>query len=72
MAHCAGGIGPDRHDAMTALIDWAEKGKAPDVIVASKVTDGKVVRTRPLCAYPQVASYRGTGSTDDAANFVCK
>jgi feruloyl esterase len=71
MAHCAGGIGPDRHDAMTALINWVEKGKAPDAIVASKVTDGKVVRTRPLCAYPQVARYSGQGSIDDAANFRC-
>ena len=71
MAHCAGGIGPDRHDAMTALINWVEKGKAPDAIVASKVTDGKVVRTRPLCAYPQVARYSGQGSIDDAASFGC-
>jgi feruloyl esterase len=36
------------------------------------MADGKAVRTRPLCAYPAVATYKGTGSTDDAANFVCK
>jgi hypothetical protein len=71
MTHCAGGIGPDRNDAVTAVIDWVEKGKAPDQIVASKVTNGQVVRTRPLCPYPQVARYKGQGSIDDAANFSC-
>ena len=71
MAHCGGGIGPDRNDAVTAVIDWVEKGKAPDQIVASKVTDGQTVRTRPLCPYPQVARYKGQGSIDDAANFSC-
>jgi feruloyl esterase len=71
MAHCAGGVGPDRHDAVTAVIDWVEKGKAPDTMLASKVVDGKVVRTRPLCPYPQVARYKGQGSIDDASNFSC-
>ena len=71
MAHCGGGIGPDLHDPMTVIIDWVEKGKAPDSIVASKVVNNKVVRTRPLCAYPQVARYSGQGSIDDAANFRC-
>ena len=47
-------------------------GRAPDQIIASHRTDGKVDRTRPLCPYPQVAQYKGTGSTDEAANFVCK
>jgi feruloyl esterase len=71
VAHCGGGVGPDRHDAVTAVIDWVEKGKAPDQLLVSKVTDGKTVRTRPLCPYPQVARYKGTGSTDEAANFSC-
>jgi feruloyl esterase len=71
VAHCGGGNGPDRNDAVTAVIDWVEKNKAPDSLLASKVSDGKVVRTRPLCAYPQVARYRGQGSIDDAANFSC-
>ena len=52
--------------------DQAEGKKAPDSIAASKAQNGATVRTRPLCAYPQVASYKGSGSTDDAANFVCK
>jgi feruloyl esterase len=71
MAHCGGGIGPDRNDAVTAMIDWVEKGKAPESIVASRVVNNQVVRTRPLCPYPQVARYKGQGSIDDAANFQC-
>jgi feruloyl esterase len=71
VAHCGGGVGPDRHDAVTAVIDWVEKGKAPDQLLVSKVTNGQVVRTRPLCPYPQVARYKGQGSIDDAANFSC-
>jgi feruloyl esterase len=71
MAHCGGGIGPDRHDSVTAIVDWVEKGKAPDSMVASRIVDKQVVRTRPWCAYPQVARYSGQGSIDDAANFRC-
>jgi hypothetical protein len=71
MGHCGGGIGPDRHDGMTAMIDWVEKGKAPDAMIASRVVDKQVVRTRPLCPYPQVARYSGQGSIDEAANFKC-
>ena len=71
MAHCGGGIGPDRNDSMTAMIDWVENSKAPDSIVASRVVNNQVVRTRPLCPYPQVARYSGQGSIDDAANFHC-
>ena len=71
VAHCGGGIGPDRVDAVTAVIDWVEKNKAPDSLLASKVTNGTVVRTRPLCPYPQVARYKGQGSIDEAANFSC-
>ncbi len=71
MGHCGGGTGPDRHDAMTAMIDWVEKGEAPVSMLATKVVDKQVVRTRPLCVYPQVARYTGQGSIDDAANFRC-
>jgi feruloyl esterase len=71
MAPCCGGIGPDRHDPETAMINWVEKDKAPHSMVASRVVDNKVVRTRPLCAYPQVARYSGAGSIDEAANFRC-
>lgn len=71
MAHCRGGEGPNVFDKVVALEQWVEKGKAPDSIVASHLTKGKVDRTRPLCPYPQVAVYTGTGSIDDAANFRC-
>ena len=59
-------------DELTALEQWVEQKKAPERLVASHLTNGAVDRTRPLCPYPQVAVYQGTGSTDDAANFVCK
>ena len=55
-----------------ALEPWVEQGKAPDAIIASHSRDGKVDRTRPLCPYPQLATYKGSGSIDDAANFVCR
>ncbi len=68
MGHCGSGEGPNRFEKVTALEQWVEQGKAPAQIVASS-PDGK--RTRPLCPYPQVAKYKGSGSTDDAANFTC-
>ena len=72
MGHCRGGDGAtDTFDAVAALDAWVETGQAPAQILATSVTDGAVTRSRPLCPYPQVASYRGTGSTDEAANFVC-
>ena len=48
-----------------------EKGTAPERMIASKVANNVTERTRPLCPYPQIARWKGTGSTDDAANFVC-
>ena len=71
MFHCQGGLGTDTFDAATALVNWVESGKAPDQILASRVVADKVERTRPLCPYPQVARYKGTGSIDEAANFSC-
>jgi len=71
MGHCRGGPGPDEFDALTALEDWVEHGVAPESMIASKTIAGEVVRTRPLCVYPQVARYQGSGSTDAAANFSC-
>jgi feruloyl esterase len=72
MGHCGGGDGTSTFDMVSALDQWVVQGKAPDQILASKVASGAVVRTRPLCPYPQVATYKGSGSTDDAANFSCK
>ena len=72
MGHCGGGEGPNVFDKVGALEQWVEAGKAPEVMIASHLTDGKVDRTRPLCPYPQTAQYKGSGSTDDARNFVCR
>ena len=68
----AGERGRTTSTKLTALEQWVENGKAPDMIPASHTRDGKVDRTCPLCPYPQVASYKGSGSIDDASNFVCK
>ena len=72
MFHCGGGVGTDRFDAMTPLINWVERGIAPAAIPAAKVHSNRIVRTRPLCPYPQVALYSGTGSIEDAGNFTCR
>ena len=72
MAHCGGGEGPNDFDKVAPLEQWVEKGKAPDQIIASHSKGGAVDRTRPLCPYPQIATYKGAGSIDEAANFVCK
>ena len=71
MQHCTGGPGTPRFDALGALEQWVEQNKAPELILAGHATNGLIDRTRPLCAYPQEAKYKGSGSTDDAANFVC-
>lgn len=71
--HCSGGPGPDTVDWPATLADWVENGKAPDRVIARKAAAGGAgSRTRPLCPYPQHAEYTGAGSTDDAANFVCR
>jgi feruloyl esterase len=71
--HCSRGPGPDTVDWPAAIVDWVENGKAPDQVIARKLAaSGTVSRTRPLCPYPQNAEYMGSGSTHDAANFVCR
>ena len=72
MYHSWGGDGPNTFDPLSAMEQWVEHRKAPDRMVASRWTNGKVDRTRPLCPYPQVAQYTGAGSTDVADNFICQ
>jgi feruloyl esterase len=72
MAHCGGGPGPNQVNWMAVLERWRESGIAPDQVMASRVGDNRVNMTRPICPYPQTAQYRGVGSTNDAANFVCR
>src|SRR6185436_18067453 len=72
MGHCGGGNGTSTFDMVSALDAWTDRAQAPARINASRVRDGKADRTRPLCAWPQTARYKGSGSIDDEANFVCK
>jgi feruloyl esterase len=74
MFHCSGGPGPNTFDALTPLINWVEGGVAPQTITATKFvndTPPAVQMTRPLCVFPKVAKYTGSGSTSIAANFAC-
>jgi pimeloyl-ACP methyl ester carboxylesterase len=70
MNHCGGGPAAlDKFDMLGAVVDWVENGKAPDSVVATgKPFPG---RTRPLCAYPKHAQYKGQGNSEDAASFEC-
>ena len=72
VAHCGGGTGPNPVNSFDYVVNWVENDVAPDVILATQVLPGVGTRTRPLCPYPYVAEWTGSGSTDDAANFVCK
>jgi hypothetical protein len=70
--HCAGGAGPQPTGLLEAILAWVEDGKAPDTLLATRRDQsGAVTRSRPMCAYPLVAKYKGSGSTDDASNFSC-
>ncbi len=72
MNMCSGGDGADTFDWFGTMRAWVEQKRLPVDLVASRVVGGKTVRTRPLCAYPQVATYKGSGSPDEAASFVCR
>jgi feruloyl esterase len=72
VAHCGGGAGPAPANQVDALLAWVEDGKAPETIPAARRDQsGAITRSRPLCAYPLVAKYKGSGSTDQAASFTC-
>ncbi|PWC23081.1 tannase/feruloyl esterase family alpha/beta hydrolase [Brenneria roseae subsp. roseae] len=71
MAHCQGGDGCDTFNKIGALDKWVEQGIAPERLDASRVVDGKIVRTRPLCAWPKVAVYSGQGNENEAASYKC-
>ncbi len=70
MGHCGGGDGPSVTNMLAVIDEWTEKGKAPDSIIARRPPNEKPM-SRPLCPYPQLAKYKGDGSTDDADNFAC-
>ena len=72
MAHCGGGDGTDTFDMVAALEQWVEDKQAPAPYRTPRAyAMARSDRTRPLCPYPQVAVYKGSGSTDEAANFTC-
>ena len=70
--HCQGGDGTDTWDKVAVLDAWRSGGRAPEVVEAQHLTNGQVDKTRPLCAYPRVAAYKGSGDTNVAANFECR
>jgi feruloyl esterase len=71
LGHCSGGPGTTTVNALPALEEWVEHDVPPDKIVASRVVNGVVERTRPLCPHPRVAIWNGKGSANDASNFSC-
>lgn len=86
MGHTRGGPATDQYDMVDALVNWVEKGIAPESVVAKARGAGSIAagsvnaevpaswspgRTRPLCVYPKIAKYNGTGDSEDAANFSC-
>ena len=85
MTHCSGGPAADQFDLLTPLVQWVEQGVAPQAVPArvrgaghagganpELPKDWSASRTRPLCAYPTVARYQGSGSLEDAASFSCR
>jgi feruloyl esterase len=85
MTHCSGGPATDQFDMLTPIVAWVEHGTPPDRVTATARGAGNpggvnadvpaswsATRTRPLCPYPKVATYKGSGSLEDAANFTCQ
>ena len=85
MGHCSGGPAADQFDVLTPLVQWVEQGTAPEAIVAQRARRGNAGgvnaevpagwapdRTRPLCPYPRVARYKGSGSLEVADSFTCQ
>ncbi|MGZ8259047.1 MAG: tannase/feruloyl esterase family alpha/beta hydrolase [Caldimonas sp.] len=85
MNHCAGGPSADQFDMLTPLVNWVEKGQAPDAVIASArgasnpgganadvPASWSPTRARPLCSYPKVARYNGSGSPELATSFSCQ
>lgn len=69
VGHCRGGVGPDLVDNLGTLDQWVTKGTVPEQVVAHRA-DGKI--TRPLCAWPKVAKYKGAGDVNVPASYACE
>lgn len=72
VGHCGGGAGPNQFDMFGALVAWVEDGAAPERITATRTEGGVAIRTRPLCAYPYVARFDGSGDADIETSFECR
>jgi len=85
MNHCSGGPSTDQFDMLTPLVDWVENGHAPTQVIASArgaanpaapnadvPATWSATRTRPLCPYPAVARYNGSGNIESASSFACR
>lgn len=72
MGHCGGGPGTDVFDKQGVIEQWVEQGQAPNMIPATHVQDGKITKSRPLCAFPQTAHYNGSGDSNNINNFSCQ
>jgi len=73
MNHCGGGAATDTYDVLPVLMQWVEHGQAPESIIAhANPASPWPKRTRPLCAYPAVARYKGSGDTETATSFSCQ
>ena len=72
MGHCQGGPGCGNVDWLAPMVSWVEKGIAPAMLTGAHIEGGKTTRTRPICAYPDEARYKGAGSIDEAGNFSCE
>lgn len=69
--HCGGGPGCGSVDWLAAMVDWVEKGRAPERVIGAQVVQGKILRSRPVCSWPKVARYRSTGDVNAAERFAC-
>ena len=66
------GVGATNIPWLDTLVDWVEKGQAPDELIGKRIEDGRTVRTRRVCAHPRIAAYKGTADRSSADSFICK
>jgi feruloyl esterase len=72
MQHCGNGLGATHFDALTSLEEWTDQNITPVQILASHLEGDAVDMSRPLCPYPQIATWSRKGSTNNAQNFSCE
>ncbi|KAK9452660.1 Tannase/feruloyl esterase [Dipodascopsis uninucleata] len=74
--HCGGGYGPNVFDPVEAVVEWFEKGRAPDKLIATQyhnnIVSNGIKRTRPYCAWPKIPTYKGSGDINLHESFECR